>query len=865
MDNIVIVVPSTPTYGKAHKVYQYNYGQILRIQGLNLPKVAEVHFSYNETYGDSVTRIANTKDGVTDVLIPDSFLENNDSKTDYTVYAYIYLEDGTSGETVCKIDIPVKARSKPEVPGTPEEPELFRETVKAVNAAADRAEQAEQNAKASATEASKYATSASESADTAEKTKEDALRKVGEKKQEAIEAVQEQEETSVGKITTHTDDEIQRIQNQTVESKGELKQTIADAGVSKEELEHSIETAGTSKTALDKSVELAGTAKTELDMSTQKAGEAKTALDGSAKTASEMQETLSATVKQAGTLDTSLGEKIETGTQLNEDITASGEKAVQDIQNAGSEQLGKMQAVAEEFTADREQVAINKKDIGSIKEDLEDLDNSLFSKAVVDKEISITVQTDGYYYYLDGTFKSTTGRQYAIIDNIVPNKTYKLTTETQSALIAGVIYYNNSNQKIGYELLGTGTSHVYNKEILTVPENCVKMIVQSTTTSMTMHLYEEEEQKNTKFIRKVSYLDVNVGDNYATDSVVTLSGFTGDVESGFTHLPTGGGIIQLYNALFSAGNYLVEFNCSYTDGEAVRVGFENDYKVYTYKGNTHLTIPLVNSDGSKTLFFNSVKDNTEYTISNVKVRKIGEGTTTVTLENLETLSPDNAENYGFWNVVLGHNAFTRAIGGTRSVAIGNNSMAALKGGHRNIGIGTFSMSQMEKGENNVSFGCDSMLAVKAADDCVAMGKSAMYDGEYHANNIAIGAYAYSGTAESQSQHNVAVGANAGINATGNGNTLIGHQAGYRFTSAYNNVMIGFNALGRPTGYNNVCVGDNTEFANGTHNATALGSGVKTTKSDQVIIGNRNVTEVVFCGNKKIIFNADGSVTWEPLN
>ena len=63
----------------------------------------------------------------------------------------------------------------------------------------------------------------------------------------------------------------------------------------------------------------------------------------------------------------------------------------------------------------------------------------------------------------------------------------------------------------------------------------------------------------------------------------------------------------------------------------------------------------------------------------------------------------------------------------------------------------------------------------------------------------------------------------------------------------------------------MCVGDNTEFANGTHNATALGSGVKTTKSDQVIIGNRNVTEVVFCGNKKIIFNADGSVTWEPLN
>lgn len=198
------------------------------------------------------------------------------------------------------------------------------------------------------------------------------LRKSERKKQGAIEAIQKQEETSVGKIATRTDDEIQRIQNQTADSKAELEQTITNAGVSKGEIEHSIETAGTSKTALDKSTELAGTAKTELNTFTQKAGEAKTALDGSARTAGEMQETLNATVKQAGALDTSLGEKIKTGTQLKTDLTASGEKAVQDIQTAGSEQLGKMQAVAEAFTADREQITINKEDIGSLKEDLSD-------------------------------------------------------------------------------------------------------------------------------------------------------------------------------------------------------------------------------------------------------------------------------------------------------------------------------------------------------------------------------------------------------------------------------------------------------------------------------------------------------------
>lgn len=172
------------------------------------------------------------------------------------------------------------------------------------------------------------------------------------------------------KITTHTNGEIQRIQNQIAESKGELEQTITNASVSKEELNKSIETASDTKTALDKSVELVRTAKTELDTSTQKAGEAKTALDKSAETAGTVQETLNATVKQAGTLDTSLGEKIETGTQLKKDLTASGEKAVQDIQTAGSEQLDKMQAVAEEFTADREQITTNKEDIGSLKEDL---------------------------------------------------------------------------------------------------------------------------------------------------------------------------------------------------------------------------------------------------------------------------------------------------------------------------------------------------------------------------------------------------------------------------------------------------------------------------------------------------------------
>ncbi|RGJ21378.1 hypothetical protein DXD67_13240 [Coprococcus comes] len=381
MNNIVSVKLDS-RYASTLGVWQYDYGQVLRITGPELPPAVEVQFSLDEKSGETLSRVGTTVDGVTEVKIPDELLTHS-ATSNYRIYAYIYLTDETSGNTKYEITIPVRVRSKPTSPAEDPEtdPDLFRETIVAVNASAERAKMAEQNAKESATEAGKYAASASESAVTAEKTKEDALRKVGEKKREAIEAIQNQEETSVGKITTHTDGEIQRIQNQATDSKAGLEQTITNAGVSKEELDESIQTASDTKTALDKSVELAGTAKTELDMSIREAGTAKIALNESTETAGTVQETLSAAVKQAVALDTSLGEEIETGTQLKTDLVASGEKAVQDIQAVGSEQLGKMQAVAEAFTADREQVAINKKDIGSLKEDIGNKAPAIIKKA----------------------------------------------------------------------------------------------------------------------------------------------------------------------------------------------------------------------------------------------------------------------------------------------------------------------------------------------------------------------------------------------------------------------------------------------------------------------------------------------------
>lgn len=147
MNNILTAVFEDDRYCRVSGAWQYDYGQILRIQGLNLPKAVEIHFSLTEKSGESITRIGTTKDGVTDVLIPDSMLER-ETNQNYSIYAFIYLSDTVSGNTEYRIAIMVNTRPKPEIPGSPEEPGIFRETIEAVNQAAARSEAARDQAEA---------------------------------------------------------------------------------------------------------------------------------------------------------------------------------------------------------------------------------------------------------------------------------------------------------------------------------------------------------------------------------------------------------------------------------------------------------------------------------------------------------------------------------------------------------------------------------------------------------------------------------------------------------------------------------------------------------------------------------------------
>lgn len=137
----MIIVNIDSTCVRCGGIWQYDYGQILRIQNLKLPPAVEIHFSLEERGGRSVTRVGTTKDGVTDVVIPDSMLENGDITTDYKIYAFIYLTDSESGQAEYKISMSVKSRPRPESFERQEDAELFRTAIAEVNKSATSAQE----------------------------------------------------------------------------------------------------------------------------------------------------------------------------------------------------------------------------------------------------------------------------------------------------------------------------------------------------------------------------------------------------------------------------------------------------------------------------------------------------------------------------------------------------------------------------------------------------------------------------------------------------------------------------------------------------------------------------------------------------
>lgn len=291
-------------------LWQWDYGQTLRIQGVKLPAAVEVQFSTTDRIGETVTRIGVTKEGVTEVPIPDTLLDGGGTTQDYTIYAFVYIENGDSGKTEYRVSMKVRARPKPEAHATPEEGELFRQAIVAVAESADRAESARKSAEASADEAKtskenaetavknaeafkteaetarseavRAATGSTDAKDSAEKAKQDAeaAKAAADADKEAAEAAQakaeaaqkaaENAETEAKKAQTATETakrETETAKNDAVQAKEAAEKAKSGTAADREVTEAASKAAQVSAVSAEKSAERAETAKEEIQES----------------------------------------------------------------------------------------------------------------------------------------------------------------------------------------------------------------------------------------------------------------------------------------------------------------------------------------------------------------------------------------------------------------------------------------------------------------------------------------------------------------------------------------------------------------------------------------------------------------------
>lgn len=141
---------------KTKPLFQYDYGQVLKIVGVTLPAAYEVHFS-NQLHGVATTQIGNA-DGV---IIPDIYLTTGEP-----VYAWIYLHTGNSdGETEYTITIPVVRRASiSDAEPTPVQQDVITQAIAALNTAVEQTAQDVQDATEAKEDAEEAAGNAYESA-----------------------------------------------------------------------------------------------------------------------------------------------------------------------------------------------------------------------------------------------------------------------------------------------------------------------------------------------------------------------------------------------------------------------------------------------------------------------------------------------------------------------------------------------------------------------------------------------------------------------------------------------------------------------------------------------------------------------------
>lgn len=378
---ITAVFTDNDDYARAYGLWQWDYGQQLRIEGLHLPTAVEIHFALQETGGEAITRVGTTKDGVTTVTIPDSVLEGNratwTADKAYNIYAWVYLSDKLSGETIKRITMQVKSRPKPEAFKAPEDGEIFQEAIEAVNDAAKRAEEAGDKAVVAADEAKAAATQTAEhlqateglaeqvetNADTVAQDKQTVTGMLSQAQQAASDAALSAQEAKLSETAA--------VQAQTgAEAAEDTARQYA------EETEADRQAVANDKQVVSQMREAVAADRQAVEQTALQFGQ--TAQD--ALTAiGQAQSTAVGAVKAEGQKQTTAVQ--EAGTQAVSEVAEAKTTAVEAVTTEGDTQTKRVEDAAAGIIADREQIGQNKTDIAGLVEGMTDLAPAILNTA----------------------------------------------------------------------------------------------------------------------------------------------------------------------------------------------------------------------------------------------------------------------------------------------------------------------------------------------------------------------------------------------------------------------------------------------------------------------------------------------------
>lgn len=365
------------TYG----LWQWDYGQQLRIEGLHLPTAVEIHFALQETGGEAITRVGTTKDGVTTVTIPDSVLEGNratwTADKAYNIYAWVYLSDKSSGETIKRITMQVKSRPKPEAFEAPGDGEIFRQAIEAVNDAANRAEDAGDKAVVAADEAKAAATQTAEHLQ--------AVQKLSEQVEINADTVAQDKQTVAGMLSqtqqAASDAALSAQEAKLSETAAVQAQAGAEAAEDTarqyaEETEADRQAVANDKQAVSQMREDVAADCQAVEQTAAQFGQ--TAQD--ALTAiGQAQSTAVGDVKAEGQKQTTAVQEV--GTQAVSEVAEAKTIAVEAVTTEGDKQTKRVEDAAAGIVADREQIGQNKTDIAGLVEGMTDLAPAIHSTA----------------------------------------------------------------------------------------------------------------------------------------------------------------------------------------------------------------------------------------------------------------------------------------------------------------------------------------------------------------------------------------------------------------------------------------------------------------------------------------------------